>query len=175
MKKKYHILIFLIIFISCLFLTWPRNRSFYEKGSGWDYLRFPLLEPYYAIQISEKYGWTIPLEAVTSDKNFRHYLEILNVSKVAVEEDKILVYSTFSKPIETNEGEAKELHWFILIPGKSEFGFSSEEEFIQKLQDLGIFKPNWQEPLFLLQKFDQTGCLDWIPDCTYNPFRLMFF
>jgi hypothetical protein len=76
-----------------------------------------------------------------------------------------MVYSTNSKPIDIGGGVLKELHWFILIPDQAELGFETEDEFYSNLQEIGIEQPAWQEPLSILQKYDQTRCLEWIPDC----------
>ena len=78
-----------------------------------------------------------------------------------------MVYTPYSKPIMLagEELEEKELHWFILIPGQVELGFETEDEFLIRLKDYGISLPKWQEPKPILQKYDQTGCLEWIPDC----------
>lgn len=140
-------------------------KSFYQQGSGWDYLRFPLLEPYYAIKIDDQYGWQIPLYVEPSQSNFRYYPDILNATKIAIENNTIMVYSAYSKLIELDKGQEKELHWFILIPNHTETGFETEEEFNISLQQYGIHQPQWQNPLSILQTFDQTGCLKWIPGC----------
>lgn len=142
------------------------QKSFYQQGSGWDYLRFPLLEPYYAIKIDDDQGWVISLHAKQAERNFWYYLDIQDVSKIAIENDVIMVYSSYSKPIEiVAGGEKKELHWFILVPDQAEIGFETEEAFINSLQQYEIDQPQWQEPNEILKEFDQTGCLKWIPDC----------
>jgi hypothetical protein len=173
MKKKirlYFLLVVISLVLGCGLNTFFINKSFYQKGSGWDYLRFPLLEPYYAIKISDEYGWAIPLYTEKSKRNFWYYLEIQDVRKIAVENGAVMVYSAYSKPILVDISEnrvltEKELHWFILIPGQTETGFETEEEFNISLRQYSVDRPRWQEPLSILQTFDQTGCLQWIPDC----------
>jgi hypothetical protein len=167
MKKNIRLFFLLTVtlFFGCSLNACSTTNPFYQKGSGWDYLRFPLLEPYYAIKIDDQYGWTIPLYAEPSQSNFRYYPAILKVTKIAVENGAIMVYSKYSKRIESDQGQEKELHWFILIPNQTETGFETEEEFNIGLQQYGIHQPQWQEPLSILQTFDQTRCLKWIPGC----------
>lgn len=159
-----------LLIMAVLFLGFSINactfkKTFYQRGSGWDYLRFPLLEPYYAIKIPDQGGWGIPLYIESSKRNFLHLGDIKDVTKIAVENGTILVYSSYSKPIDIGGGQLKELHWFILIPDQTELGFETEDEFNISLLQYGIEQPLWQEPIFILQTFDQTRCLDWIPEC----------
>jgi len=162
---RFYLFLTAILFVGCSLNARVTKESFYQKGSGWDYLRFPLLEPYYAIKITDEYGWVIPLHIEPSKKNFLHYLDIQDVTKITVENGMIMVYSPYSKPIDVGGGQIKELHWFILIPDQAELGFETEEEFNVSLQQYGMDQPQWREPLSILQTFDQTRCLEWIPDC----------
>lgn len=155
---------FLILIMIITF--WLISKNSDQGGSGWDYLRFPLVDPYYAIKIDDENGWVIPLHIDQSKRNFWYYLDIKDVTKIAVENGIILVNSAYSKPIEVEAGgKTKELHWFIIIPNKSETGYETEEMFNLDLQQYGINQPNWQEPLTIIQTFDKTGCLEWIQRC----------
>ena len=167
MKKNYRLyyLLTAILFLVSFLSACSTKKSFYRKGSGPDYLRFPLLEPYYAIKITDEYGWQIPINTDLAQRNFRYYPNILNVTKVAVENGRVMVYSAYPKPIVLDGGKEKELHWFILVPDKTETGFEAEEAFISSLQQYGVNQPQWQEPQAILKRFDQTGCLEWIPGC----------
>ena len=172
MKKNIRLysLITILLLLGCSLNSCSTKKSFYQEGSGFNYLRFPLLEPYYAIKIDDEHGWTIPLYVKQSQTNFWYYLDIQDVRKIAVENGVIMVYSAYSKPIIVDisiDGKLKEkeLHWFILIPDQIEKGFETEEEFNTSLQQYGINQPQWREPLSVLQQFDQTGCLEWIPTC----------
>jgi hypothetical protein len=170
LKNRLNSLILLVLPLVCSLSACAFERTFYEKGSGWDYLRFPLIEPYYAIYVESNnndIGWSIPLNERPSSRNFRYYSAIVDVRKVAVENEVIMVYTPYSKPImlASEDLEEKELHWFILIPGQAELGFETEAEFLDRLNDYGIDQPKWQEPKPILQKFDQTGCLELIPGC----------
>lgn len=155
------ILVILLIPISAC----SNQDSFYEEGSGWDYLRFPLLKPYYAIYIDNESGWGIPLQLEPSKRNFLHYLQIQDVRKIAIDKGIIMVYTPFEKPIYVSPEQEKELHWFILIPDQAELGFETEEEFTAQIKEYDIGQPLWQEPKSILQTYDQTGCLNWIPGC----------
>jgi hypothetical protein len=169
-KIRLYSLVTILLLLGCFLNSCSTKKSFYQVGSGWDYVRFPLLEPYYAINIDDEHGWTIPLNVKQSQRNFWYYFDIQSVRKIAVENGTIMVYSDYSKPIIVDisiDGKLKEkeLHWFILIPDQTEKGFETEEEFNISLQQFGIHQPQWREPLSVLQQFDQTGCLEWIPTC----------
>lgn len=153
-----------LLFFGISFTACSNQNSFYQKGSGWDYLRFPLLEPYYAIQVNDE-GWDIPLHIEPSKTNCLHCVDIHDIEKFAVNDGAIMVYSSYSKQIDIGGGVFKELHWFILIPEEAELGYETEEEFINNIQQYGISQPQWQEPLTILQTYEKTGCLEWIPDC----------
>jgi hypothetical protein len=169
MKRNIKAIFFLTVFLVGIYLlsSCSTKKSFYQQGSDLDYLRFPVLDPYYAIKIDDEYGWEIPLHIKQAKRNFWDYLAILNVKKVAVDEDTILVFSEYSDPIEIIPGkQKKELHWFLLIPNQEELGFETEDEFINSLQQYGIDTPEWYEPNSLLEEFGQTGCLVWFPNCS---------
>jgi hypothetical protein len=164
-NKRWFLFLIALLFLGFYLNACSVKKTFYQKGNGWDYLRFPLLEPYYAIKISEKNGWVVSLNVEPAKRNFLHYLDIQDVRKIAVENGIITAYTPYPKPILMVDGQEKELHWFILIPDQAELGFGTEEEFNLRLQQYDINKLKWQEPLTILQTYDQTGCLDWIPGC----------
>ena len=165
MKRRGFFLGLILIVILIPLSACSSHDTFYKKGSGWDYLRFPLLKPYYAIYISDEYEWEISLQDGSPDRNFKYFSAILNAEKIAVDKSIIMVYTPYSKPIYVSPEQEKELHWFILIPGQTELGFEIEEEFSAQIQEYDISQPAWQEPKSILQTYDQTGCLDWIPCC----------
>jgi hypothetical protein len=105
------------------------------------------------------------LQLEPSKKNFLHYLQIQDVRKIAIDKGIIMVYTPFEKLIYVSPEQEKALHWFILIPDQAELGFETEEEFTTYLKKYEISQPAWQEPEAILQTYDQTGCLDWIPGC----------
>ena len=54
----------------------------------------------------------------------------------------------------------------ILIPDRNlELGFENEVDFLDYIRQNNLNEPEWLEPLAILQKYNETGCLDWIPDC----------
>lgn len=159
-----------IVYIMLVFISTTtgctKTENFYSKGSGWDYLRFPILEPYYAIKVSDDLGWSVPLFLPQEMQNFWYSIEIHQIDKMAVQNGIILLKSNYLKPIVIIPGEQeRELHWFIVIPGKMEFGYETEQEFVDNYTELGIQNPNWTEPDLLLKQFDQYSCLDWYPNC----------
>ena len=165
-NTRLYFLVTVLLFLGSSLFACSTDKPFYKQGSGSDYLRFPLLEPYYAIKLDEKHGWVIPLHIKQPKRNFWYYLDIQDVSKIAVENGVIMVYSEYPKPIEVVAGgETKVLHWFILIPDITETGLETEDEFNLALEQYEITQPVWEDPTEILQKFDQTGCLVWIPDC----------
>jgi hypothetical protein len=164
MKMKKMAYFFLLIIIIPINACSSRD-SFYEKGSGWDHLRFPLLKPYYAIYISDEYEWEISLQDGILGRNFKYFSAILNAKKIAVDKGIIMVFTSYSKPIYVSPEQEKELHWFILIPDQTELGFETEEEFTTQIKKYDISQPSWQEPESILKTYDQTRCLDWIPGC----------
>lgn len=157
----------LVIFaiVMCFQTACSFQESFYQKGSGWDYVRFPLLEPYYAIYISDEYKWEISLQDGLPSRNFKYFSAILDVEKIAVDRGVIMVYTPYSESIYVSPTQEKELHWFVLVPGQAELGFETEEEFVTQIMKYDLGQPSWQEPISILQTYDQTGCLDWIPEC----------
>jgi hypothetical protein len=66
MKKAILLLVLLsaiLLIVGCCISTFFTKESFYQQGSEWDSLRFPLIEPYYAISMGdqEESGWSISL------------------------------------------------------------------------------------------------------------------
>ncbi len=108
----------MIIFMFFLgfFLSACSSRDpFYEKGSGWDYLRFPLLKPYYAMSLTnDEINWVIPLERELPLKKDSFLLEIRDVRKIAVVDNVIMVYTPDSSKIASDNIEERIFHWFIL-------------------------------------------------------------
>ncbi len=156
-----------VIFFSFILFSCFSPDSFYKSGSGWDYLRFPLLKPYYAMSLSnDELIWVIPLEHELPLKKESFLIQIRDVRKIAVTDNVIMAYSPDSTKIASDNVEEKIFHWFILIPDESvEMGFENEDDFLNYIRQNNISEPQWLEPIVILQKFDKTGCLDWIPEC----------
>ena len=153
-----------------LLLGCDRIRSFqedpfYTNGSEWDHLQFPLIKPYYAIYISDDTGWGIPLMADPPSKALYYYYQLHKVEKIAVEKNVIMVYTPYKEGFDESKGH-KILYWFVFVPDRNiEMGFDNETDFLNYVHQYNIQQPVWQKPDMLSQKFDRTGCLDWIPDC----------
>lgn len=98
-------------------------------------------------------------------KGIRWYLGISDVEKISVVDGIIMVYTQNKPFIDPGAGE-KVLYWFVIIPAKKiETGFESEEDFLNYLQEEDINQPNWEDPDSLMKTFQNTGCLEWIPNC----------
>ena len=57
------------------------------------------------------------------DKDIYYYITLLDVQKIAVEHDVIMVYTQYEKPVDEDQGE-KVLYWLAIVPDKNiEVGF----------------------------------------------------
>ena len=173
MLKKYawvFIAVFLLfaLLLGYKMIVYFQKDSFYGYGgSARDYLRFPLIKPYYAIYLSDEVGWQIPLdlEGDPSQVDLYYYLSLPHVQKIAVDNGVIMVYAPYElltdKTINHNVPQ-----WYTLVVDQNiEKGFETEAEFLAYIQQFGIDQPAWREPDDILQEYDRTHCLDWIPDC----------
>lgn len=159
------IVLFSLLISSCQ--VWSNNHDdpFYRWGSEWGYLRFPLIRPYCAIYSNDEFGWQIPLETDPSLREFYYYFSLNDVHKIAVEKGVIMVYTPFKQPVEESIGE-KVLYWFVFVPDqKIEKGFDNEPDFLGYIKQFGIGDPAWRAPDDILREYDETGCLDRIPNC----------
>ena len=110
--------------------------------------------------------WVIPLERELPLKKDSFLIQIRDVRKIAVADNVIMIYSPDATKIASDNVEEKIFHWFILIPDKSfEIGFESDADFLNYIRQNNMTEPQWLEPINILQEFDKTGCLEWIPDC----------
>jgi len=167
--KKYlaywFVVLFSIFLAGCNIISYYQQDSFYRDGSDWDHLRFPLIKPYYAIYITDEYGWGVPLEGSLTGREFYYYFQIDHVQKIAIDEGVIMVYTPITNSVDESLGE-KVLYWFVFIPEQDvQMGFEQEVDFYTYIQQLGIQEPSWREPDDILSEYDQTRCLDWIPSC----------
>ena len=159
--------IIFVVFSSFFLLSCSSRDPFYKRGSGLDYLRFPLLKPYYVMSLAnDELVWVIPLERELPLKKDSFLIQIRDVRKIAVADNVIMIYSPDATKIASDNIEEKIFHWFILIPDKSfEIGFESDADFLNYIRQNNMTEPQWLEPINILQEFDKTGCLEWIPDC----------
>jgi hypothetical protein len=165
--KTIIIFLILVLIISCsrnknkYSFANQKEKIFYTKYSGFDYIRFPLIYPYEAIngeRGSDK--WLIDL---CFDFDYESYNSIYKVKGVCVVDSIILAYSTDSIPI--IEGR-EPLQWFVIVPSDSiEMGFSSEVELKSYIKQYGITQYEWKDVDDTHKEFRKTGCLSWIAGC----------
>ncbi|MHC1781890.1 MAG: hypothetical protein AB9891_03820 [Anaerolineaceae bacterium] len=128
-------------------------------------LRLPLVKPYVIYHEEISGGqWYIRLENTLKWKEndpLYAYAKINKVSKISVEDGIIYVYTTFIE-----NSKKHQIQWFILIPSEEfEKGFENKNDFLKYLDQNNLAIPEWITPYDAYEKFVQTGCLDWIPDC----------
>jgi hypothetical protein len=119
-------------------------------------------------------GYTISVEIPNSNNVYYDYDVVKELEKIAVKNDVVMAYSSYVDK-ETGAYTDKETdayirdnyyHWIVIVPDKEiAKGFHTEDEFREYIQTLGIQNPDWQTPDEAYDKFIQTGCLEWIPDC----------
>jgi hypothetical protein len=156
----------LLLIIACS-TTSTRHYSddpFYSSVGDWDSTRFPLIKPYEAASPDGNI-WGVSLHTLPSAKGIYWYHDIREPQKIAVVNGVILVYTQY-KPDEDEMMGQKALYWFVIIPAKKiETGFDNEDDFLKYIQGYGVKEPAWETPDVIFQRFQETGCLDWIPDC----------
>lgn len=158
----------ILVSVSCN----PRIRhddSFYNYSGDFEHLRFPLIKPYYMDFMDDGYFWGFRLddgfEAPSPNDNWT-YLTIYGVTKLSVIDRVIMVYSPYVSDRADENIKENFLHWFVIVPDKQiETGFETEGEFLEYIHQFGIQQPEWLDPFEVFKEFEQTGCLDWIPDC----------
>lgn len=164
--KKYLFVLLAFILLGCHSLKNPTADLFYQDDGGFNnYGRFPLIKPYEAIIVSEEQGWYVDLLIPPSQKAMYYYIGLQDVRKVAVENGVIMAYTPSMTVVDEKAGQ-KVFYWFVVIPDKKiEAGFDNEDDFLNYIQKYGIEKPSWESPESIFQKYKETGCLNWIPDC----------
>ncbi|GER79654.1 MAG: hypothetical protein D8M55_04825 [Chloroflexi bacterium] len=98
--------------------------------------------------------------------NLVYCYAIEELEKFAVKDGVLMAYSAYVDKEADAYIQENYYHWFVLVPDKKiAEGFQTEDEFREYIQTLGIQDPSWQTPNEAFDKFIETGCLDWIPDC----------
>jgi hypothetical protein len=174
MKK---IAFYLILFISLSYVTGcasPIQHAdpFYnDNGDDFPRNHLPLIKPIEATRERSDAPWnlrladTIWIQIPNSDADYP-YSRIEELEKFAVKNDVIMAYSSYIDKQADACIQNGYYHWFVSILGKnSAKGFHTEDEFDQYIQTIGIQNPDWQTPDEAFDKFVDTGCLEWIPDC----------
>lgn len=157
----------IFLLLSLLSASCTQKDSFYMRGSGKDFLRFPLLKPYYAITLAgENIDWSIPLQNHLPLKEEFFSIEIKNIKLIAIEDNVIMVFAPNNSSRSSYDNNVRTYNYFVLIPDlQIERGFFDDIDFYKFIQSYGFNDQKWVEPIILLQNYNNTGCLDWIPYC----------
>jgi hypothetical protein len=148
------------------------SDPFYNfKGGDFprDYL--PLIDPIEATRENSSSPWDLELANVLwiplpNSQVVYPYAHLKELDKIAVKNGVIMAYSSYVNKLADAYILNDYYHWFVMVPSKKNTkGFHTENEFRQYIQTLGVQNPDWQKPDEAFDKFAQTGCLDWIPDC----------
>lgn len=174
-KTTFHFLIILIAMClaSCQTIV-KHSDPFFKDDGGFDAAYIPLIKPYRVVKLlggeagRNEHKWVIDLIVPPDKKDLYYYLQIYDVTKIAVVDKVIIAYSPDSITLTDGDKRVGQeiLYWFVIIPDqKIETGFETEEEFLAYIHILGIEKLSWIEPSVARQQLLKTGCLDWIPSC----------
>ncbi|GAB1472090.1 hypothetical protein MASR2M66_29680 [Chloroflexota bacterium] len=159
------VVLFVICIYGCKPIEYIQRDPFYKYGNGSNYLRFPLIKPYDAIYLDDGFGWRILLSGNILESNMYYYNQINDISKISVINKLIIVNSAYTQDIEEDIGE-KQYYWFVLLPTqKTEQGFETESDLLSYLQMQGVLSVTWDTPDQIMEEFESTLCLDWIPNC----------
>lgn len=183
MKKS---TICLKVFFSLIYMTscsLPVERSslplqhtdpFYNVNDD-DYplIHLPLIKPIEANRQDGRTPWGLLtpyglfVSVPTRQDNFFYVYNVKELERISVRNDVIMAYSTYVDKEADAYIQDNYYHWFVLIPSKNIIeGFHTEDKFNEYIQTLGIQSPDWQTPDEAYKVFSETGCLEWIPDCS---------
>lgn len=173
MKKTIFYLI-LLLSISCMTCCTRRMQhsdTFYNLNDN-DFSRLPLIKPFQAIQEGSFSPWYLGLgnpiwiEIPNSNNDNYVYDLVKELEKISVKNGVVMAYSSYVDKQADVYIQDDYYHWFVVIPDKEiAKGFHTEDEFREYIQTLGAQNPDWQTPDQAYDKFAETGCLEWIPDC----------
>jgi hypothetical protein len=136
-------------------------------------VRLPIIKPITATRDGSSSPWdlgigdTIWIQIPNSEAEYP-YSSVDELEIIAVQNGVIMAYSSYVDKQADAYIQNNYYHWFVIVPAKKNnitMGFHTENEFDQYIQTLGIQNPKWQTPDEAFDKYFQTGCLDWIPDC----------
>ena len=176
--KKTVLCLVILLSVSCMasFPRFPSLRKHVDPFYNYDDSmapgsRFPLINPLDVRRDSPSSPWnlglgnTIWIDIPNSDAVYG-YSRVVELEKFAVKNGVILAYSSYVDTEADTYMQKKFNHWFVTVPDKNiTKGFQTEDEFNQYIQTLGIQNPDWQTPDEAFDKYFETGCLEWIPDC----------
>ena len=167
---------YLVLFLSFSCLTscappaQPTDPFYNINDDDYPLLHLPLIKPIEAERQDGRTPWRVflPYGMFVSIPNSQeeYAYDIEELEKFAVSNGVIMAYSAYVDKKADAYIQENYYHWFVLIPEKEiAEGFHTEDEFNQYIQTLGIQDPDWQTPDEAYEQFEQTGCLEWIPDC----------
>lgn len=177
--KRIILIILLLLSLCCLtnHLRCAKHADpFYNYDSM--YIRIPLINPIEISRLDASSPWDIELQTFIWIADYpgsqgRHYPygHVIDPEKFAVHNGVIMAYSTFVDTEADVYIQENYYHWFVMIPEKEiTKGFQTEDEFLEYIQMLGVEEPDWQTPDEAHKQFMNTACLEWMPDCHFNPF-----
>jgi hypothetical protein len=166
-----------MIFVSP-FTIFGATDPFYRQGDDpFDVdLNFPIIKPYYASALpkgfplhndSSEYIWRIDLQGRNNSELHEEYID--NILKMAVENGIILLYAPNQTAYDAEENQVV-YDWFIIKPmSLEELGFENQAKLDEYLKNDHLNEPKWQDPNYLHDEFNMTGCLSWYPSCRKIP------
>jgi hypothetical protein len=180
MKKTAFYLLFLLSFSYVTSCAPPVQSTvplvqhadpFYNLNDN-DYplLHLPLIKPIEVERQDGRTPWGVflphgPWVSVPNSQEAYGY-NIEELEKIAVSNGIIMAYSAYVDKDANVYIQDNYYHWFVMIPEKDiAEGFHTEDGFLQYIHALEIQSPDWQTPDEAYKQFEQTGCLEWIPDC----------
>jgi hypothetical protein len=175
MKKTVFCLMLILVISSVTSCTWYVRHSdpFYNYNEN-DFPRehLPIINPIEATRERSFEPWYLGLgndiwiQIPNSNNAYYAYSRVEKLQKFAVENGIVMAYSSYTDMQTDAYIQNNFYHWFVMIPSKDiAVGFHTEDEFDQYIQTLGIQNLDWQTPDEAFDKFVDTGCLEWIPDC----------
>lgn len=177
--KKTALCLMILLSISCM-TSFPRFPSlrrhtdpFYDYNDSYaPGARLPLIDPIQATRKGPSSPWSVnlmphgPYMSIPNSNEYYPYTYIEELEKFSVQDGVIMAYSSYVDKQADTYIQNNYYHWFVIVPDMNiTEGFHTEDEFDQYIQTLGIQNPDWQTPDEAFDKYFQTGCLDWIPDC----------
>lgn len=179
MKIAYfQLIIFLHISLlaSCTHLVHHADPFYDLKSSDYPRGHFPLIKPVEVTHDISSSSWNLkllnslhidlPKSQEQDIVEVYIYSRVAELDKFAVKDGVILAYSAYVNQQADAYIQNGFYHWFVMVPSKNiTVGFHTQDEFHQYIQTLGIQDPDWQTPDEAFNKFMDSGCLDWIPDC----------
>jgi hypothetical protein len=170
-KATFYFLVILaaICLSSCNTIVHHADPFYNDDGSNaFPYERFPLIKPYFAYRSRSSSPWMLKLHNlwVNASSTDWYPYSVKDLNQLSVKDGVILLYSPYTDEQAPVNIRDNYYHWFVIIINNDiTMGFRDENKFQAYIQSLGIQNPNWQTPDEVFKKFEQTGCLDWIPDC----------